>query len=340
MNFNNIIVIRLSSLGDLVRLVPTLKTLKENCQRIIFLTEDRFFEITRMYPFYDEVIFFPRKKLNLKNLLNFLKNLRKEEFDLTLDLHGIFKSAILAKLTKTKRNMGYPKKFSKEFAHIFYKEKIFCGKETSISRYERYNFALKHLNLKVKNQDEFYLPLIPKEARDFAEKFLKKNNLEDKNFAFLFVGASLKQKFKRWPLFRFKQLAFELKDKMKIEPLFAYGPDEIELESQLKDNFLTLPPLNLMKTASIILRSSLFVGADTGLMHLAAISGIKTVAVMGATNPLINKPYGTKSAIVYKEGIFLECGGENCPHKNCMGKITQKDVLEKIKELLENQDAL
>lgn len=340
MDFKNILVIRLSSLGDIVRLVPTLKTLKENCQRLVFLTEDRFSEIAGMYPFYDEVIFFPRKNLNLKNLINFFKGLRKEDYDLTLDLHGIFKSAILEKLTKTKSNMGYPKKFSKEFAHIFYKEKIFCGKNPSISRFERYNFALKHLNLKIENQEKFYQPLISQEAKDFSEKFLKENKLEDRNFAFLFVGASLKQKFKRWPLFRFKELAFELKDKMNLEPIFAYGPDEMELERQLRSHFLTLPPLNLMKTASIILRSSLFVGADTGLMHLAAISGIKTVAVMGATNPLINKPYGNKSAIVYKEGIFLECGGENCPHKNCMGKITQKDVLEKIKELFENQDAL
>jgi len=335
MGNGSVLVIRLSSMGDIIRAVPTLKSLKENFNMVVFLAEDRFSEIAEMYPFYDKAIFFPRKKLNLSSFKKFIIELRSEKFDLTLDIHGILKSAVIAKLSHSEKIVGYPKNFSKEFAHFFYKDKIPCGDELIISRYERYEKALKYLGIEPKEQEKFFPPNISNEASIFAENFLRENNLQKNRFAFLFVGASKKQKFKRWPVFRFIKLAQLLEKEMNIKSVFAYGPDERDLFLEFEKDFLTLQPCDLMKTSALILQSSLFVGADTGLMHLSALSGVNTVAVMGATNPLINRPYGKNSVVVFKEGIKNECLGASCSHDNCMAKITENDVFEKIKQLLE-----
>jgi ADP-heptose:LPS heptosyltransferase len=339
MDNRSVLVIRLSSMGDIIRAVPTLKSLKENFQRVVFVAEDRFSEIARMYPFYDRAIFFPRKNLNLSSFKKFLLELRSEKFDLTLDIHGIFKSAAIARLSHSKKIAGYPKNFSKEFSHFFYTDKIPCGFEKAISRYERYEKALNYLGIEPKEQSQFYPPLISNEAENFAKDFLNKNGVQKNRFAFLFIGASKKQKFKRWPVFRFVKLAALLEKEMNLKSVFAYGPDESNLFSEFGKDLLTLEPCDLMKTSAIILNSSLFVGADTGLMHLSALSGIKTVAVMGTTDPLINKPYGKNSVVSFKEGIRKECQGISCSHSECMAKITETDVFEKVKQLFEKYDA-
>ncbi|MCX7829867.1 MAG: glycosyltransferase family 9 protein [Acidobacteria bacterium] len=333
MKNKSVLVIRLSSMGDIIRAVPSLKSIKENCRRLVFLTEDRFEETARLFPYFDRLILFPRKRLSYKSLRQFFSELREEQFDFTLDIHGIFKSALISRISRSLKIAGYPRNFSKEFSYIFYKDKFACGDEEIISRYERYNNALRYLGIEPLRQTDFFAPSISEEAKIFAENFLKKNNLQKNRYAFLFIGASKKQKFKRWPLFRFLRLAEILEKEMNLKSVFAYGPDEKDLV--VETDFTTLDPCDLPKTTAVILNSALFVGADTGLMHLSALSGVKTVAVIGATNPVINKPYGNLSCVAFKEGITKGCDGENCPHENCMGKITEKDIFEKAKQLLE-----
>lgn len=335
MEIKSILVIRLSSMGDIIRAVPALKSIKEKIQRVVFLTEDRFSETACLFPYYDRVILFPRKNLNLLALKNFFYELRSERFDLTLDLHGILKSAIIASLSKCEKKLGYPKNFSKEFSHLFYRDKIYCSNLTTISRFERYNFALKQIGITPLGQDKFYHPYLPEEAKSFADGFIKKNNLQKGNFAVLFIGTSKRQKFKRWPVFRFNKLAALLEKEMNLKCVFLYGPDEEELVEKFDSKFVISEPQGLMKTAALILSSALFVGADTGLMHLSAISGIKTVAVMGVTNPIVNRPYGRFAEVVFRENVIEECKGELCPHRNCMGTITECDVFEKVRILFE-----
>lgn len=333
---NKILVIRLSSLGDIVRLVPSLKTLSKNFGEITFLTEDRFSAILNLYEMAPRVILFPRRGLNLKTVRNFFGELRKERYDLVLDMHGILKSAIISRLAGGKEVAGFAKGFGKEFSHLFYHRKLVCGDSPRISRYQRYEGALKALGIEAKEKKEFYPPEMDEGTTVWAEQFIEENNLK-KGYVFLFLGASKKQEFKRWPVFRFRELADLIQKELNIKPVFGWGPDEKELVSSIskEESSLILPLLDLKKSVALILKSKAFVGGDTGLMHLAALSGVKTVAVMGATDPQLNMPWGSRSKVVFKEGIKKGCSGENCPHKECMGKITEEEVLSGLKSLPE-----
>jgi len=119
-----------------------------------------------------------------------------------------------------------------------------------------------------------------------------------------------------------------------LKAVFCLGPEEAEFEETIKDNFILLKSPDLKETSAIILKSKIFIGCDTGLMHLSALSGIKTIAIMGATNPVINKPWGERNRVVFKEGVSKECRGESCKHTDCMGKIKVDEVFKEVENLL------
>lgn len=332
-----ILVIRLSSIGDIIRLVPSMEAVKAAFKEVTFLTEDRFAPILEMYPMAPRVILFPRRELGAAPLFSFLRELRRERFDLVLDMHGILKSAMMTAMARGDEKAGFAKGFGKECSHLFYGTKLVCGESPLISRYDRYRGALKALGLEAGEENAFHPPVIDEASASRVGRFMKDNCLEKEKYVVLFLGASRKQAFKRWPLFRFMELARLIRERTGMKSVLGWGPDEAELCSALnKEQHLVVPPmLSLQESASMILGAAAFVGADTGLMHLSALSGVRTVAVMGATSPVLNKPWGERSRIAFREVVRGSCRGEKCDHSACMGGISAEDVFARISELLD-----
>lgn len=334
-----ILVIRLSSIGDIIRLVPSMETVNESFGEATFLTEDRFEPILQMYPVAPKVILFPRKSMGAGSLASFFRELRRERYDLVLDMHGILKSAMIAALARGDDKAGFAKGFGKECSHIFYRRKLVCGESPLMSRYERYRGALNALGIDSAERSAFHPPVIDEASASRVSRFLGENGLERGKYVVLFLGASRKQAFKRWPLFRFLELAKLVRERTGLSSVLGWGPDEAGLcRSLVKEDHLVVPPLlSLQESASLILGSAAFVGVDTGLMHLSALSGVRTVAVMGATNPVINKPWGGRSRVVFRGGIEGACPGEDCAHAFCMGGITADEVFAPLRELLDRE---
>lgn len=334
-----ILVVRLSSIGDIIRLVPSMDTVGKSFGEVAFLTEDRFGPILNMYPIARKVILFPRKDLGIRKLYSFIRELRRDRYDLILDMHGILKSAMMTAMARGSEKAGFAKGFGKECSHLFYRRKLVCGNSPLISRYDRYSGALKALGMEAGNENAFHHPVIDEASSSNVSRFLKDSGLEREKYAVLFLGASRKQAFKRWPLFRFIELAGLLWDRTGLKSVLGWGPDEAELCRSLnKEEHLVVPPLfSLQESASLILGAAAFVGADTGLMHLSALSGVRTVAVMGATNPILNKPWGDRSRVVFREGVLGSCPGEDCEHDVCMGGITAEEVFAPLRELLDKE---
>jgi ADP-heptose:LPS heptosyltransferase len=109
-------------------------------------------------------------------------------------------------------------------------------------------------------------------------------------------GASLRQGYKRWPPGRFGRLAASLAERGFTVRL-AWGPGEEELATEaataaaLQD--LVLPPTSLSLLAELLRGADLFVGNDSGPMHLAWLVGTRVVALYGPTDPVVNAPWGT-----------------------------------------------
>jgi hypothetical protein len=75
----------------------------------------------------------------------------------------------------------------------------------------------------------------------------------------------------------------------------------------------------------------MYVGGDTGVMHLAAFSGVPVLAIFGPTDPKVNAPYGPTHTIVRKELLCSPCRDKNCKERTCLTSITPEEVFEEVK---------
>ena len=133
----NILVIRLSSLGDVLLTMPAVQSIKMTFpgSSITWLVEGGVGELLSHQAFLDRVIRFPRGRIegalrrgNLtsagRELSSFVRALRAEEYDVVLDFHGIVKSALLARAAKTGRRIGFDRTFAKEASWLAYDERV------------------------------------------------------------------------------------------------------------------------------------------------------------------------------------------------------------------------
>jgi heptosyltransferase-1 len=185
-NPENILIIRLSAIGDVINVLPSLRLLRSKFPnaRITWLVEDRASEIPRDHPDVDEVIIYPRKKWQsgilkvnrsfsmISESLSFYKKLRRNHYDLVIDFQGNLKSAVMNLITGSGNRLGFGKGHCKEFNYLSTKHHAYpVGKK--IHRIEKNLSLLKELDIETK----FLRPEIPvnKEDKEYISEFINKN---------------------------------------------------------------------------------------------------------------------------------------------------------------------
>ncbi len=342
-----ILVIRLSSLGDVARLLPSLRALNSSPGFSASLTtEDRFARIMDIFPVAREVIPYPRRSAGSparspwnwgEAMKGYFRELRERRYDMALDLHGIVRSALVAHLSGADETAGYARGFAKEGSHLFYERSLVPSTATAISRYERYAGALAAIGAP-RPSEEYFKPVVSSEASSKIAKLTTEWGTEAGAYAVAFIGASAAQRHKRWPLGHFVACAGEIYRKAGVASVVAWGPDEADLVKDIpkRPGLHVAPLLGLPETVALIESCRVYVGADTGFTHVAALMGVRTVAMMGPTDPKVNRPFGNRFKIVFKPGIKRECQGEECSHAGCMGLIRPDEVAEEAIRLMED----
>jgi ADP-heptose:LPS heptosyltransferase len=139
------------------------------------------------------------------------------------------------------------------------------------------------------------LPERPEEGRA-AEDLLRLLNPRGLPVVVLAPGTSRRQRHKRWPVECFSRLAERLASDGGVLVLIVWGPGEEELARSVATisggRAVVAPPTSLRLLASILRRAAMFVGADTGPMHLAWSVGCPVLALFGPTDPRLNAPLG------------------------------------------------
>lgn len=341
----SILVIRLSSMGDVVRLLPSLRALQgSGASRVDLTVEDRFAALLDLFPVADGVVVYPRKHPGTpwrhpvawaSAMAAYRGALRAARYDLALDLHGILRSALVARMSGAKETAGYARGFGKEGSHLLYDRRVVPGPSPRMSRYERYAGALRALGLPEPGR-EYLVPHVPGAVVADVDAFLAGAGLTGRPYLFAFLGTSRAQAHKRWSLVRFLELARSVHERFGLPTLLGWGPEEANLVRALpaQEGIVAIPDWNLPRLAEVTRRSAAFVGADTGAMHMAALMGVPTVAVLGPTDPVLNQPFGNRARVVFRYGIRRACSGEGCDHRDCMGAIRAPEVLDALSEVL------
>jgi lipopolysaccharide heptosyltransferase I len=350
MNSQKILVLRLSAVGDVIRTLPAVKALKEHApsSSITWIVEEPSQAFLESQPEVDSVILFPRKRWTkgmkslgtvwqtMEEMRGFIAGLRKRKFDVVLDFHGILKSGLLSFLSGSRKRIGYDRSSTKEGNSLFSNVKVRLPKE-KISRFER-NFALlRGMGLEV--QDFKYSLHIPSADREYVDSFLKSSAAPLKRpLIAIHPGTSLKARFKRWPPDQYARLADRLVRELNAAVLFTWGAEELEwveaIRREMEEPSLLGPKTDSLTCLGEVYRQcDLYIGGDTGPMHIASLMGIPVVVIYGPTDPIENEPFGNHIKI-RKEVGCNPCHNYSCKELLCIKAVSADEVFKATREIL------
>lgn len=343
-----ILVIRLSAIGDAVRTAPAIHAIQNTFPYAVvhWLVEDRCTDVLARFPGV-ELKLVPRrawKKMGIlkriSSFFRFIGELRGEKYDLVVDFHGILKSGIYARLSGCKRRVGYPKEIAKEWNTLLTNEKI-PAVSGPLSRYARNFLLARYFNPAALEQNPG-LP-VSYDDRKMAETFLAKYGIGLKTAAFLYPGTSARGRYKRWSPENYAKLSDMIQLKLHMPVLVGWGPGEGEIVDRLMETAATppivLPATTMKELAAFIGASRVFIGGDTGPMHIASLMGTPVVTIFGPSDPVINEPARfTPFRIVTASVDCSPCRDKKCSHLKCLTAVTPDMVMDALGEILSEEN--
>jgi len=346
-----IVIVKLSSIGDVVHTLPAAALLRRSLPeaRLAWVVERRAAAILEGCPIIDDLIEIDTRKwraqwspATLKDIRESLERLRYgprnngDRFaDLAIDFQGLLKSALVALASNAPHRLGLDlsdlrEKASRlmlnrhaptaQFQHVI-------DKNLSLARaaIELLNPAL-HERRSQSETDEYEFPIaLSAEDERFADSIITERA---GNYAILNPGGGWPTKL--WAPFRFGQLADWLWDTYGLTSLVTYGPGEEVLAQQAsqsaKSGRAVVVASTLKQFVSLARRCSLFVGGDTGPLHLAAAAKAPIVGLYGPTSPRRNGPFDPHDLTVGRD-LWCRpgCHQRSCWHWECMD-IELEDV--------------
>ncbi|WP_035571305.1 lipopolysaccharide heptosyltransferase II [Halonatronum saccharophilum] len=324
-----ILIIDLLYLGDLIFTTPFLRSLRKAYPkaRIDLVANSIFAPIMEDNPHLDNIYAY-NKKWSIKESLNFAKSLREENYQLGLNIHGNWRTALLLRSIKPEYSIGYGGKGR----GIFLQEELAPSKEKHMV--EVYLDFLKDLGLAVDKDRSLELGVDSK-AKESMEDFLKEECVsEGDRIVGINTGGSWPTK--RWTKKGFAQLADALMTRGD-KVIFFGGPTDVKCVEEIvgmmeKTPIIAAGRTSLKELAALASLCELFISGDSGPIHVAAAVGTKTVAIFGPSDEKKYRPYG-EGHIVLENGIECRpCGEHQCPleHHNCMEKVGYQKVIDKL----------
>lgn len=272
----------------------------------------------------------------MREVWKFIIGLRKQRFDMVLDFHGLLKSGLLSFLSGSPKRIGYDRKSTKEGNFFFSNVKVRLPKG-KISRFERNLALLKGLGLDVKAPQ--YSLHIPAEDREYVASFFKALPASLKRpLIAVHPGTSAKALFKRWMPDQYAQLADRLVRELNATVLFTWGDAELKwvegIRKEMKEPSLLGPKTeSLTQLGEVYRHCDLYIGGDTGPMHIASLMGIPAVVIYGPTDPVENEPL-RHHIKVRKEVGCNPCHQYSCKELFCLKAISIEEVFKATKEIL------
>ena len=335
----NILLIKLSALGDVIHALPVSYAIKETFPdaKLTWVVEPQSREIVEMNPCVDEIITFYKKDFKTfrgfwSNLIPFRREIQDEMYDVVLDLQGLFKSAAIAFFAKSKLKIGTCD--MREGSDKISKRII--GEHSAGHVVDRYLDSARAIGCKV---DEVKFPLIiPDEVEVETTELLASEGVQiDNPYVVLVVGASWATK--RWKTEYFVAMSDWLYANRVTPVLVGSGTIDSFIANQVYES-MEVPPvnlvnrLNLKQLAYTLENARLVIGADTGPTHLAVALETRTIMLMGATNPRRTGSYDQQENIMLVDRPCKVCMKKICPKQvDCLERITPEMVQQKIMEM-------
>ena len=326
------LIVRLGALGDIVHALPLAAALRARYPeaRIDWVVDERYAELLDLVPVIDRRIVLGTKSLPLlRRLVGLHATLVSESYDVAIDVQGLLKSAVVARLSRARRVLGFP------VSHLREAVARFCYSETH-NPGQLGHVIEKNLTLAGVLGAEtfpFRFPLEVPESVAFDAVRAAGETIGAMPFAVLNPGGSWPNK--RWPPDRFGAVAEWLRRAHGLRSVVTWGPDDKTTAAAVVDGSAgaaaLAPQTSIADLIAIVRGAALMVSGDTGPVHLAAAVGTPVVGIYGPTDAARNGPWSADDVTVSR---FTACG---CHYQRrcrvarwCLEDITVDDVIAAI----------
>lgn len=339
----SVLIIRLSAIGDVVMATPLVGCVREAYPdaQISWLVQPAAAQLLEPHPELDEVIVWPNRAWGralrrgklvwlFRELRKLRRRLRERNFELAIDAHGLMKSGVWAWLSGARRRVGLG---SHEGSQWLMHEVV----ERQIDHPligGQYKVLAQHVGLPVEN----FAPRLEltEDSRAAADKVA---TAAGGAYAVLIPCTTRPQK--HWFEERWSEVAARVDSELGLRPVILGGPGDAAMAATIakgNDRILDLTgerSLSLIDSVATIDRAALVIGVDTGMIHMASVRKVPTIALWGSTIPYTDALSERTRTIVHPMECqpcrhHPTCGGEF----TCMRRITVDEVLATARGLL------
>ena len=324
-----ILVVKPSSLGDIVHSLPFLNSLKTRFPdaEIHWVIAKGLEGLLECHPMVDRLIIINKdmwKKLSktadtIKEVKQLFKDIRNEQYDLAVDLQGLFRSGIITMATRAPVRIGFSE--AREGSSLFYNVKVQGGKD--VHAVERYMKIAGALGCDEKNI------LFPFSLCNSGMKNIEDIRSSMKEYAVIVPGARWDTKI--WAAENFGRLASLL----PLRSLVIGSKSDMEIAERVVQTshgkaISLAGKTGLRELIEVMRHARIVISNDSGPMHIAAGFKVPVVAIFGPTSPVRTGPYGKGHIVIKSDLKCAPCFKKHCRDLKCMQGITVDAVYEKI----------
>jgi len=347
MNFARTLIIKPSSMGDVVQALPVLTALKERhpSAHVSWLVGKAFAGILEGHPRLDALVVFDRQRFgrftfSLKaaaEFVAFLEGLRRRRFTTVIDLQGLLRSGVLALATGAPNRVGFRQ--ARELAPLFYTADVSVGRHV-VHAVDRYLAVARRLGLGSPVARD-HLP-VSAASRGAIRRRLAKAGLGPEA-PFVAVGAHARWVTKQWPPERFAAVLDRMRAATGARAVLvgsaAAAPNALAIAGAMAEPPIDLTNQTTLKEVTAVLAEArVMLTNDSGPMHVAAAVGTPVVALFGPTNPDRTGPYGPGHRVLAGRAACSPCYRRQCRYDRsnaamlCLTNITPEAVFDQLAE--------
>jgi len=323
---SRILIVRLSAIGDVIQGLPVLNALRDRFPQamLAWVVEERAAELLQGHQALDALFTLPRGWLRSPTTVRQLRR-RLREFgpEIAIDQQGLTKSAVAAWLSGARRRIGPGGSEGRELSKWFYTETV---RPTAEHRVDGYLELLEPLGIE---SPEVRFEIPDHRGDRVAAKEIARQAGCQRGFCVLNPGAGWPSK--RWPLDRFAAVARHLGEAWGLPSLVISAGEQGRAWAERvvagsEEHARLAPEMSLARLAALCRRARLYLGSDSGPLHLAAAVGAPCIGLYGPWPAERHGPYGPGHVAVQK----MVCRGSTRKRRNASAKFMEAIDVESV----------
>ena len=338
-----ILIVKLGAVGDCVHTLYAARALRLHFpeSHIAWAVEEKSFEVVNGHPDLSQVFRIERKS-GISRWIDSARAVSETPYDITVDFSNLLKSGLVTKFSSSKKRIGFSR--LREANFLFTNQRIVSRQGHMVQRYFR---LLEPLGITMPDDafENGRIPdhlktsvFVPEEKKRGVDQFLHETSHDKAPIVLVNPHGTWPNKL--YPIQHYATVCMRLIEEGARIVVAWGGPAEKQHAQRLVEmighRVHLAPPTDLKELAHLLSRSTMYLGNDTGPMHIAAAAGTAVVAVFGPTSPSRVGPLAEHVRVVTPQGICDKwpCEKKKCGRPYCINEIAPAKVIDAALSLM------